>query len=216
MVSICLQAFLTYFHEIDIHTQKLFFRTVLNFCSNVVFEFINSVRVVSIYSVSTHYIIEINKMMYMILLIKVYENLIHGLATCRWARTSYITAAAWHKDVWNALHMAWHWSYTGVIRNHEQCSHIEATAKNKHVIKIFTSYSLSHMQTCVKILKFTLNFKISFYMISTLHVSIDMFIIRWHENCYSKLLHFLQSISLIYTMGDTFKVLCAAVIWFFQ
>jgi hypothetical protein len=55
----------------------------LNFCSNVVFEFINSVRVVSIDSMSTHYIIEINKIMCMILLIKVYENLIHGLGTCR-------------------------------------------------------------------------------------------------------------------------------------
>jgi hypothetical protein len=77
MVSIYLQAFLTSFHEISIHTQKLFFRTVLNFCSNVVSEFINSVRVVSIDSMSTHYIIEINKMMCMILLIKVYENLIH-------------------------------------------------------------------------------------------------------------------------------------------
>jgi hypothetical protein len=40
----------------------------------------------------------------MILLIKVYENLIHGVGTCRWARTSYIPAAAWHKDVWNALY----------------------------------------------------------------------------------------------------------------
>jgi hypothetical protein len=108
MVSICLQTFLTSFHEIGIHTQKLFFRTVLNFCSNVVFEFINSVRLVSIDSMSTHYIIQINKMMCMILLIKIYENLIHGLATCRWARTSYtyIPVAAWHKDVWNALYHA--------------------------------------------------------------------------------------------------------------
>jgi hypothetical protein len=28
----------------------------------------------------------------------------HGLATCRWAQTSYIPTAAWHKDVWNALY----------------------------------------------------------------------------------------------------------------
>jgi hypothetical protein len=49
--------------SICIRTQKLFFRNDLNFCSNVVFEFINSVKVVSIDSMSTHYIIEINKMM---------------------------------------------------------------------------------------------------------------------------------------------------------
>jgi hypothetical protein len=106
MVSICLQAFLTSFHEISIHTQKLFFRSVLNFCSNVVSEFINSVRAVSINSMSTNCIIEINKIMYMMLLIKVYENLIHGLGTCRWARTSYIPAAAWHKNVRNALYQS--------------------------------------------------------------------------------------------------------------
>jgi hypothetical protein len=50
---------------------------------------------------------------------------------------------------------------------------------------IFTPYSLFHMQTCVKILKFVFffNFKIIFHTIGVLHVSTDMVIIRCFESC---------------------------------
>jgi hypothetical protein len=92
--------------------------------------------------------------------------------------------------------MGWSQSHVRVTRNHSHCSHTEATNRNKHVIKIFTSCSLSHRQTCVKISKFTLNFKIIFYITGALQVSTDMVIIRCYENCCSNLLHFRQCIQL--------------------